>query len=86
MLNKARGKDGAIRWGYRPVASLTSWAFEGTPQHGTITAQIIEPDEFGLDQQPLVVTVPVGQSQWRWPVTGLLRDGLSVTVTVGALE
>lgn len=80
------GPRGSIRWGYRPVASLGSWSFTGTRADGTVTAQLTDSDEMGLEQSPLVVVVPAGQAQWRWPVRELKRDGLAVTITVGPME
>lgn len=81
-----KGQGGQLRWGYRSVATLGAWTFAQTPAGGTVTAALVDSDEFGLDQSPLVVVVPVGQAQWRWPVRELQRDGSSVTCTVGPQE
>jgi len=86
MVKSLSGQAATVRWGYRAVASLVKWTCTRTDQGGTFTAQMTNCDEFGLSQEPLVVVVPAGASQWRWPVRDLLRDGLTVTMTVGPME
>lgn len=82
-MRRATGVTGAIRWGYRPIASLASWSFEGNHLSGTFTATLADYDEMGIAQSPLVVVVPAGQHTWRWPVQSMSRDGLMVSMTVG---
>lgn len=86
MVKTITGATGTVRWGYRTVAQLASWSFTRTDQGGTMTAQITDADEFGLTQRPLVVVVPAGRSQWRWPVSDLQRDGLTVNMVVGPVQ
>jgi hypothetical protein len=85
MVTTITGSTATVRWGYRTVATLTQWTFTKVGQGGTFTAQIHDGDEFGLEQSPLVVVVPAGQAQWRWPVTDLRRDGLRVELTLGPI-
>lgn len=82
MFRTVSGPSGVIKWGYRSVARFGAWRYES----GTVTAQVQSTDEFGLTQVPLVVSVHVGASTWRWPVLALHRDGMAATITVGPLQ
>jgi hypothetical protein len=83
---KITGQIAAVRWGYRPVASLARWTFTGDNNGGTFTAQVTSHDAFGLDQAPLVVVVPTEKTQWRWPVRDITVTGSSLSAAVGPRE
>lgn len=80
------GQEGAVKWGYQPAVSFLAWRFEGTTEGGTLTAEIARTDEFLVLQTPLVVVVPLGASQVRWPVRDFARTGSTLKVTCGPRE
>lgn len=87
MVKTLTGRFGELRWGYRRVAELGPWSLtnqgNGT---GTFTGTVANCDAFGCEQAPLIVVVPAGSSQWRWPVVSLSRDGANVTATLDLKE
>jgi hypothetical protein len=80
------GPRAALKWGYRQIATLGRWSFEGSGKEGTLTAVLTDCDEMGIAQSPLVVVVPAGSRTWRWPVRELRREGGTVTLTVTPVE
>lgn len=82
-----RGKDGVLRWGYFPAATLGSWVVTAEPAGNTLTAQVVSHDALRVSQQPLtfVVTRPNGYA-WTWPVQSLQIAGSTVTARLGVQE
>lgn len=77
-----RGAEGSIRWGYLPAMTFGPWRIEGGSDGGTLTAQIVSCDEFRLAQEPLVAVVPAGRATWRWSVSDLQVNGVTLTARV----
>jgi hypothetical protein len=83
---RIKGQVGALRWGYRPAATLGPWEFESNGQGGTFTAQVASCDEFAMSQSPLVVVVSAGNSQWRWPVRDITVSESTLHAVLGPRE
>lgn len=79
----ATGTSGHIRWSYLPAATFGAWTFAGSGPRGTLTtSQVLDVNEFRLEQSPLVIVVPMGRAEWRWSVESLLRSGDTWTIHV----
>lgn len=83
LIKRVSGFEGRLRWGYRTAATLGPWQYEAaTGNTGTLTAQVVDRDEFCLQQAPLVAIVPMGRAEWRWSVSGLQIEGATLTASV----
>lgn len=72
-----------LRWGYRTAATLGAWTVEGVPGAWTLTAAVVQQDDFAVSQRPLLIVTPNG---WRWPVETLqIADG-TLTASVSPQE
>lgn len=78
----AQGPTGQVRWGYLPALTFGSWRFEGGNTGTITTSQVLDCDEFRIEQRPLVVIVPMGRAEWRWSVESLSRSGDTLTLGV----
>jgi hypothetical protein len=82
MFKQMDGWEATVRWGYRPAASLGRWTYEHAPGGGSFKAEIVSSDAFCLEQQPLVLSAPMGRATWTWHITSLQINGTTFTATV----
>jgi len=82
-----KGGDGAIVWGYRTAATITSWTC-GRSQQGTWTlrATVQRADPFLLKQRPLMFTAPRVGGRFAWPVVAVTVAALSLSAQLGPPE
>lgn len=89
-----RGRAGAIVWGYRTAAELTTWRiYHHKPdgQHDdrwVLTAMLARVDKFQLRQRPLVFTAARGaglKGLWMWPLLSatIAADDRQLTAQLG---
>jgi hypothetical protein len=85
---RLQGRDGAIRWGYYPAATLRPWSVTPAEAGGpaVLTASIVSSDAYRLAQQPLVFVTSHAAGVWRWPIVTLQITGASLTATLGPKE
>ena len=84
LIAQMRGHEAAVKWGYKPAASLGAWTYDRKDGAGTLTAEIRSCDEFCLGQSPLLVLAPMGRALWRWRITQLQINGS--TLVAGVVE
>lgn len=82
MVKAITGQSGAVRWGYHCAATLGPWSMTSTADGGTFTAQVTQHDEFRIQQNPLVLVVPAGASQWRWWLRDVRMSGTTLTAAI----
>jgi hypothetical protein len=82
------GPAAELKWSYRSAARLGSWSITGDGTGGgTLTAQTVSVDQFGVSQQPLTFVVPRPNGlQWRWSVNGLQIAGSTLTASLRPQE
>ncbi len=75
-----RGQDGRIRVGYQTAAILGSFSLTPVgPNQWEVQATVTQADAFWMSQSPRTLELSVGQQRWRWPATGLVVDGGTVS-------
>jgi hypothetical protein len=85
-IREIRGRVATVRWGYRPVATVTEWTFMPTPDGGTFEGTAGSVDAFGVTQDGLSLVAPAGRGRWTWPVKALTVDGTLLRLVVGRME
>lgn len=88
------GPTGAIVWGYRDVATVTSWKVrkfrddDRKPWRWVLDATIATADHFCLRQRPLIFTAPRKAGQFCFPVRELnvAADATRLTANLGPPE
>ncbi len=69
MLGQAAGREGVVKYGPVPAATLKAWrlaACDDVPQAWTLTATAVDVNTFYVTQTPLTVSLRVGSRNWRW--------------------
>jgi hypothetical protein len=65
-----RGGPGALLWGYREAAVLSSWTIAKQKDHWRLSATLTRADTFQCRQKPLLFTAPRHKGMWAWPLVG----------------
>lgn len=79
-----RGPSGEIVFGYQVAATLGAWT--ATPNitntEGLILlkAAVKEADDYWLSQEPLLVKLKFGRTEWIWENVRVVRDGTTIHV------
>jgi len=80
---QAAGVGGELRVGYQRAARLGSWSLRPAGEdESIISAQVVERDEFWMDQNPRRVVLEMGELSWTWD--NIEFDGGSVIRVSGA--
>jgi hypothetical protein len=89
MIGSANGKQGTVKYGPVPAATLKSWRIDRVEQHDrtklawTLTATPVSVNAFYITQTPLQLSLRMGSRNWRWSdvvlevVGGQLRGTLT---------
>lgn len=82
-----KGQTAVLRWGYHVAAQLGPWSVVVTPERSTVTADIVQRDEYKSSQQPLkfVVERPGGHD-WVWPIESAQMTDGTLTASLGPVE
>jgi hypothetical protein len=78
-----KGKTGTLKVGYQQAARLGTWTLApkaGSPAVDTVVAQMVDVDEYWIEQEPLDLVLVVGPTQWIWRGIAATRDGASLII------
>lgn len=83
---KVTGVQGSLRWGYHQAAALRAYTITRIDGGFALSATVVSQDAFRVSQRPLVFEAPHEHGAWRFPVTTLQIDGVSLVATLGPKE
>jgi hypothetical protein len=69
------GRGGVVRCGYQEAARLGTWKMEPRDQQFRVSGTLDTVDDFWISQEPLMLALPMGRTQWTWPSVIVNREG-----------
>ena len=75
-VSQLSGQAAECWWGYYKAAGLGAWTVTRA-EFGTwtLTATVLTPDAFRMQQRPLTFVARHANGTWRWPILTMDPDG-----------
>ena len=83
---RIRGVVGIVKWAYYNAAAINGYTVTRSGDgRWSLTANVVQKDDFKITQRPLFFVAPHAKGEWRWPIeTMRIENGMKLVAALGA--